>query len=249
MGGGSGERRDESVSFSLRQLRELEDERVEQERKEREASELAAARAQAEASSRAREAEQGARERARRLSLDDLARREAMHRAIVEQTRIEVEARGRAEGAERERRRELELARIRAARPKTRPAALVASALAGMALSLAGAAAAYAGIAKPGAERRVAAIEDAAREAGRAAERDLEALARDGDEKRRRLERALAAAEQRLAEVEGERRGASPPAPRPRVPRSRSAPSTPLAPGTPCHPRDPMCFSLETPRR
>jgi hypothetical protein len=135
------ERRDESVQFSLTELMKLEDERVVREKREREAAEAAAVAAREDAARREREAreraEAEARERARRERAEEEARREAMSRAAVEQARIAVEAKTRAEEAERERRHELELARLRAnvERPHG-PGMLVGSAGVGLALGL-----------------------------------------------------------------------------------------------------------------
>src|SRR5687767_15273928 len=97
-------RRDESVSFSLRELQELEQDRIAREKRETVERHAALAReredrARREAMERAERErhEEEKREAERRRELEDLARREAMQKAIVEQARVEVEARTRAE--------------------------------------------------------------------------------------------------------------------------------------------------------
>lgn len=175
------ERRDESVQFSLKELMKLEDERVDGEkrereardRREREAREEAARRERAELEARERR-EAEAREQARRAELEEEARREAMSRAAVEQARIGVEARARAEEAERERRHEVELLRLRQdSRPKPGAGLVVGAALGGAALaSLLGVVVHFAALG-PAAERRVAeAALQAAAETSRANELD-----------------------------------------------------------------------------
>ena len=106
---GSPERRDESVTFSLKELMKLEDERICQERQAREARELAVKSAREDAERREREelaakdrAAEEERERARFREMEEEARREAMQRAAIEQARITVEARTRAEESDRE---------------------------------------------------------------------------------------------------------------------------------------------------
>jgi hypothetical protein len=124
MGSGA-DRRDESISFSLRELTNLEQARVDEERiardvlaaREREArleSERALVRARAEQE----RLEHDERERIRRQHAEEEARLEALSRAAVEQARLAVEVGARAEEAERERRHERELAEL-AIRHKT----------------------------------------------------------------------------------------------------------------------------------
>ena len=103
-------RREESVQFSLKELLKLEDERLAEQTRERQARDAAAARERDESERRKRaeleekvRTETEARERQRHAELDDLARREAMQKAVVEQSRLEVEVRARAEERERER--------------------------------------------------------------------------------------------------------------------------------------------------
>jgi membrane protein involved in colicin uptake len=166
---GGPERRDESVTFSLRELKELEDERVEQERLAKEARELAALRAREEAVRREREelavrerAEAEERERVRRREVEEEARREAMSRAAVEQARIAVEARARAEEAERERRHELDMQRARVETQKKPGAGTIAgSGLMGAAVAVALCFGVHFAVAKPAADKRIAELDRA----------------------------------------------------------------------------------------
>jgi hypothetical protein len=249
---GATPRRDESVSFSLRELMKLEDERVRREREEREQRALADARAReedrarvrAEAEARAR-AEEEARAEARRRELDDLARREAMHRAAIEQTRIAVEARPRGEEANREREHEIALARIRAEGPRGRPLAPLAAALGGAAVALLVAGGAHLGLAKPAADRRAAEL---AAEISAESQRS-DALAQLLFEQRTAasaLEGELGQARGRLAALERERAVKPPPTSPPRLQKSRK---TRAAQDVPCQSGDPMCFTLDAPKR
>src|SRR5690242_7876368 len=97
MSSGPSGRREESVKFSLKELMKLEDERLAEQARERAARERAAVAEQQNAERRRRaEAEAAARasaeakEREQHAKLDDLARREAMQKAIVEQSRLAV---------------------------------------------------------------------------------------------------------------------------------------------------------------
>src|SRR5262245_46952258 len=101
--------KEESVTFSLKELAKLEDERIDQENRMREAREKAAVAAREDATRKEREelearerAAADERERARFREMEEEAKREAMSRAAVEQARITVEARTRSEEAERE---------------------------------------------------------------------------------------------------------------------------------------------------
>lgn len=160
----TGDGRDESVTFSLRELMKLEDDRIARERASQEARRLSEQAAKLEAERRVEEARAAKekadaeeRERARLREVEDVARREAMSRAAVEQTRIEVEARTRAEEAERERMHERELARLRAEQtPKVAIGPIVGSGFAGLALALVAAVGLYAGSLKPASDRQLA---------------------------------------------------------------------------------------------
>ncbi len=163
------ERRDESVNFSLKELMKLEDERISQERDAREARELAAQAAREEGARRERvelEARESAaaeeRERARFREMEEEARRDAIQRATVEQARITVEARTRAEESDRERRHELELQRMRSeVVHKPGPGAAIASALGGAAGSLAICLVLHFSVSKPAADLRIAELDRA----------------------------------------------------------------------------------------
>jgi hypothetical protein len=109
-------REENSVQFSLDGLLKLEDERVAGEARERTAREKAAKDAKV-AIEREKQAAHSAKMKAeadavaaeKKAELDQLAQREAMQKAIVEQARIQVEAKMRADERERERRHELDL--------------------------------------------------------------------------------------------------------------------------------------------
>jgi hypothetical protein len=178
--------KDESVNFSLKELMKLEDERIDQEKRAREAREQAAmaARQEAERKTRAElEANERAaaeeRERARFREMEEEARREAIQHAAVEQARITVEARTRADESERERRHEIELQRMRTETvKKPGPGGFIGSALAGAAFAFATCLVLHFAVAQPAADKRAAA---------RVAE----------------LERAVASAESRANELSG----------------------------------------------
>lgn len=203
----SGEgRRDESVSFSLRELMKLEDERVDGERQQREARERAAKLAREEAERRERaelEARERTaaeeRERARRIEVEEEARREAMSRAAVEQARIAVEARTRADESERERRHEIELQRMRT-EGQRKPAlgGYLASGLGGAAVAVAGCMVLMFAVAKPASDRRVADLDRAVATAeGRAS--TLERRIDEQNLKLAEVQKALDAARDQLA--------------------------------------------------
>lgn len=210
----SGDRRDESVSVSLKELMKLEDERVSDEKRARDAEALAARRAREEAERREREAAEARlraeaedRERAKLRETEEEARREAMTRAAVEQARISVEARARAEEAERERRHEIELARIRAESAKKGGlGAWIGGGVAGASIAAVASLVLHFGVASPRAERVALGLEDrAARAEQRANEAELSA-----EHERARAAKAeadLAAAKKEL----DERKSAPPP--------------------------------------
>lgn len=233
-------RRDESVSFSLRELMHLEDERVASEHAEARARE-ARAKAEAEQAELRAKADQQARERAaaaereRRAAEERAAtaRIEAMQRATVEQARMEVEARTRADEAERERRHELELARLRAEPPK-RPIGLALGAAAlGAALALG--ASLFVGfvVIKPELDRRQArALEDAARDH----ETRGVALQRQLDEREQALGLVRGELERTRAELAAARKPVVVQGPHPTPP-----PKPPVGHG-PSHPRQSGAF-------
>jgi colicin import membrane protein len=255
---GGPERRDESVTFSLKELMKLEDERISQEREAREARERAAVaareaterreRAELEAKERA-EAEE--RERARHREMEEEARREAMQRAAVEQARITVEARTRAEESERERRHELEMLRMRAETVKKPGAgAFVASGLAGAAVCFALCLVMHFAVSKPAADKRTAELDRAVAGAeGRADE-----LGRRVDDQKARI----AQLENSLAETQAELAKAKAAA----VPKGPAVPSAGTGPrgfgtvtvpkpkdpnnGPPCNKFDPLCGHIDT---
>lgn len=254
------ERQEQSAQFSLQGLMRLEDERLADLKRDREARERAEVEAREEAGRRARAAlearareETERRDRARQDELDAIARREAIQKAAVEQSRLEVEVRARAEERELERRHELELARLRTDAPDARTShagSLSLATLFGGGAMLLVVIGVYFGAVKPAAEHRIAEL--AAESVG---ERDrADALVRGVEEQRRRadaLERAGSAQAQELAQLRnrcasssggatstGAGAGARPTTSR--GPGGRG-PSTPPPPRAACVPGDPMC--------
>jgi len=250
MTGGS-ERRDESVSFSLKELMKLEDERIDQEKKSREArertaklaSEEAERREKAELAARAR-AEADERERTRRIEREEDARLEAMQRATVEQTRITVEARTRAEESERERSHERELQRMRLeGQKKPEIGALIGSGLGGTAFALAGFMVFFFAVAKPASDHRIAELDGNVA----AAEDRAHALDRRIDEQNIKLAAMTKELEAPRKEL------AAQPAPPPAGPPTTTTRPMGHGPATPripvkeekcVDPHDPMCFHI-----
>lgn len=256
-----GPQRDESLSFSLEELKQLEEQRITQEREAREAREKAAKLARDEADRRARAelearelAANEARERARFREMEEEARREAIQRAAVEQTRITVEARTRTEEADRERRHEIELQRLRAeTTTRPGPGGLVASALGGAALVVGLSLVVHFAVSRPAAERRIGELDRAVAGADSRAD---ELGRRVEDQKLRiaQLEKSLGEAQAELT-----RRPAAPP-PKPpgqsgqRQPGPKAAGHGSSKPnlthandGPPCADRfDPLCGHIDT---
>lgn len=245
MTGGPAGRRDESVSFSLRELQDLEEERLAREKRDASEREAAASRAKEEAARRDAEAlaakermDAEAREEQRRRDLEELARREAMQKAIVEQARIEVDAKTRAQERERERQHELELARLRAQQGQTKPGLVIGAGLGSALFVLAGAFAIHLAVLKPSSEARIAALTDMAT---RAEARASEAERRSEEQKSR-----IAALESDL-KASRDAKPAEPTKPgtttqKPSRPHGGSAttPAQPKRAG--CDRLDPMCF-------
>lgn len=249
---GGTERRDESVSFSLKELMKLEDERIDQEKTSREARERSAKlasdeaerRAKADLAARAR-AEADERERTRRIEREEEARLEAMQRATVEQARITVEARTRAEESERERSHERELQRMRLeGQKKPEIGALIGSGLAGTAFALAGFMVFFFAAAKPASDHRIAELDghlSAAEDRGRALDRRLD----DQNIKLAAVTKELEAARKLVA---------AQPAPalvgpttttgRPPVGHPPTPPRIPVKEEKCADPHDPLCFHI-----
>jgi hypothetical protein len=257
----SGERREESVSVSLKELMKLEDERIDRERKLREAEGLAAQRAREEAEKKRREAEEERaraeaeeRERLRLRDLEEEARREAMSRAAVEQARIAVEARARAEEAERERKHEIELARIRAeAAKKSGAGVVVGSGLVGFSIALVAAVVVHFGVTRPANDRAIGALE--ARVA--AAERRANDMGVDVERERARASKAegeLATAQKTIDDLKSA--ASRPPSKAARDPArdqatpptgsSKAQPKNPLGDGPCINDWDPLCGRIRT---
>ncbi len=249
------DRRDESVQFSLKELLKLEDQRVMEQARERDAREAAAARERDEAERRrqadaaaAARAEEEERERKQRSELEELARHEAMEKAIVEQARLEVEVRARTEERERERRHEIEIERLRSVSKKgpSLGAPLVLAAGLGGGVMFLVALAIHLGVHEPSVAARVAELQRRAD----ALEARADDVARQRDEQKRFVgerDAQLADLQTKLAALAT--KPAAPPGPiklghtttlRGKVPEKEKE--------VPCLQGDPMCFSLKTGR-
>ncbi len=234
-------RREQSDRFSLKELMKLEDERVQEQKRDRSLREQAAVRERAEVERRRREdAEAGerlaaeTRERERRAELDGIARREAIQKAVVEQTRLEVEVRARAEERELERKHELELSRLRVeAAKKGQLGSLAGATLLGGGVMLFVAIGVHLGVVKPAVDRRVAELQvNVVAESTRADE-----LVRELTE---RLEKTLGSQAQAIEQLKS------------KIPKQPSAPATtrktdpppPPPPPVRCLPGDPLCPTI-----
>lgn len=259
----TGDGRDESVTFSLRELMQLEDDRIARERASQEARRSSEQAAKLEAERRAEDAriakekaDADERERARLREVEEVARREAMSRAAVEQARIEVEARTRAEEAERERMHERELARLRIEHtPRMAVGPIVGSGVAGLALALVASVGLYAGSLKPASDRQLAerdraVVESSERsselsrrvdELGRVKE-SLEAQLRDAN-------REIASLKDRAVKAPDGRAGgrANGPAASGRGTRDTHRSGAKEGTAEPCPKGDPMCSDLGRP--
>jgi hypothetical protein len=238
------------MQFSLKELLELEDERVEEVARDRKAREDAALREREEADRRRRaeaetkqRAEAADNERRRLAQLDELARREAMQKALVEQARLEVEVRARAEERELERRHEIELQKLRAEGHEGQLASLVGASLLGAGVMLLVALGVHFGVTKPSTDRRAAELQlAAAASEGRAAE-----LGNRVDEQRRAIEglqKQLGDAQAELASLRSAapKKTAPPPVP---THKAASAPTgAPPAPPVTCLKGDPLCPAI-----
>jgi hypothetical protein len=237
--------RDDSVQFSLSELVELEEKRRVREARDEQARQANAAR---ERELKEREQAAQAAERARlaaaeiarkqRDDLDEIARREALQKAIVEQARLEVEIRARADERELERRHEIELARLRREGTQRSLASLLGAALFGGAVSAALAALLYLGVLAPAAQRRFLEASDRVG----SIERHADDLGRELDEERRAkkaLERRASDAEAEVTRLSKLPKSLAPPARSPSRGATRSQ-SERVAPDV-CAPGDPMC--------
>jgi hypothetical protein len=248
MTGGPAGRRDESVSFSLRELQDLEEDRIAREKRDATEREAAAVRAKEDAARREAEtlaakqhAEHVTREEQRRRDLEELARREAMQKAIVEQARIEIDAKTRSQERDRERQHEVELARLRAQQGQTKPGVVIGASLGSALFVLAGAFAIHLAVLKPSSEARIAALTDMA---ARADARATEAERRSEEQNKR-----IAALSEDLRQA----REAKPAEPTTKSTTTTTTGQKPYRPQHPpssqaqpkrtgCDPKDPMCF-------
>jgi hypothetical protein len=232
--------REESVEFSLTELTRLEEERIRQAADEKAAHARTAMEKEA-ARKRAAMEEEAARKAAeRRAELDALAQREAMQKAIVEQARLEVEARTRADERERERRHEIELAslRLESAREKPSPGLvpLAGAALLGGFAAMAVAIAIHLLVTTPTTAARIAMVER---------QRD-DARARGDELERDATRRAMADLESRPAPsaAPSPARDEKPPRPaRPNGPRPPRAEPPPAPVSSTCD-MDPLCGTI-----
>jgi colicin import membrane protein len=247
MTSGPGSRREESTQFSLQELLRLEDERIEEQKREQRAREAAKLQDQADAEQRKREAA-AAKERTdaeaaaqqRSAELDELARREAMQKAIVEQARLTVDVRARAEERELERRHEIELSRLAGEAKTGRVLPLAGASLLGGAVMFVVMLGVQLGVTKPAQARREGELEY----------RITQAEARLGEESRRVEEqrRTIDQLEQKLKAAVDEAKAT----PKAKPPSSVTTPTThpprPQTPSTPAQPQekcankwDPLC--------
>ena len=235
-------RQEGSATFSLGELMKLENERVaEQERDREEATRAAARAAEAVAAKASADAEADAAKK-KRAELDELARRDAIQRAVVEQARLEVDARTRADERERERQHEVALVNARNAPPPPKTTGLGALAGAtglGGALMLVVAMVIHFAVEKPAIERQLTELD---LRAGTAEQR-----ASSAEQKIEQQQRMIAALEKNKSALEAQLATASNPAPSPVKPPpggkpvpTRSAPKTDEK-KAPCPDHDPMC--------
>jgi hypothetical protein len=258
MTSGGKQAREESVQFSLKELLKLEDERLDEQARATKAAEAAALRAKEEAAARKRSEEESARAREaeakegeRRAELDTIARREAMERAVLEQSRLEVDVRARAEEREQERRHEIELARLRLEGKKGSLGALAGSTLLGGAVVMLVALGIHFGVTKPTEVRRIAELEGAV---ASAESRVREESQRTEQERWRAdgLEKKNTALRVQLDELR--QKASSPSAPPPTGGRFGGHPPPasqppPAKPETICIPGDPLCPTITPARR
>lgn len=250
----SGSKREESVQFSLKELLELEDQRLEEQQRAAAAEEANRARARTDAARReadARAAEEQTRRRseelARQAELDELARREAMQKAIVEQARLEVEVRARSAERERERLHEVELARMRSTQPKetTLGGTLIGAAVGG-GVMLAVLLGIHFAVTEPANARRIADAEHARS----IAEAKADERERQSDAQRSamlRLEERLASAERELLASRSRPATAPPPVSHVTPPHVAAPPAAPKhdpASGTCANKWDPLCGAI-----
>ena len=246
------ERRDESVTFSLKELMKLEDERTAEERAALAAADKRVAEERAareEAERRAQQIAEEERARTAARAREEEARLEAMQRATVEQARITVEARTRADESERERAHERELTRMRLEATKKPGIALyVGCAMGGAGLALVAFLVFFFAVAKPASDHRISELEGTAgAERDRATALDLklggesaklQTTQKELNETRRQLAAAQAMAAQAAPSPKGPAAGGGHVGPK--------LPTTnPTKDDKPCvDPHDPLCFHI-----
>jgi colicin import membrane protein len=188
------EQKESSVLFSLKELMNLEEDRIRSEEAERTAAAAAAEKAKADAERSAREAEEArirAEEERRRLdeqrSREETARLEAIRVAEVEKARIEAEQRARLEAMAAQQQHERSLAAINQdqSKKKLRNMLIVGGAVVGIGL-IGGGFALY----KSNADRT--AQDQARAEQQRQADEEKAKLAAQVEEQRKKMESLLA---------------------------------------------------------
>ena len=246
-----------SVSFSLKELTRLEDERVAFERAEvrrrqdeRERARFEEARRAAEAEEqRAREEEERHRDEDRRAR-EEAARLDGMKRGLIERERAQAELAARESEMARVRAHELELARLRDAGGGLK----VVSAWAIAALStlaLVGTSIAYVAVLRPDAERHVAEAKGEARQRGELVDRtaaQVSELGKRVDGLRSELQASQEHAKNLQAQLDdaqrklGDRRGSgAATSPIPHRPAATPTRPTGLIDGPCKYPGDPLC--------
>lgn len=230
-----------SATFSLGELMKLEDERIAEQKRDRETQAKAAADAKLAAETKAKADADAAEATKRRAELDDLARREAMQKALVEQARLEVDARTRADERERERLHEIELANARSTPvpPKsTGLGQLVGATAFGGALMLIVTLAIHFGVEKPATDRRITELE--------LREGIADQRATNAEQKIEQQQRTIAGLEKSKAALEAQLATPVPSDPVAKKPTTPNRPTTttkkPDQKQAPCDPHDPMCF-------
>ena len=228
--------REESTQFSLTELLKLEDERVADARRTDEHRKAATEHAKRAAEERVVAEATARAAAARKTELDELARREAMQKAIVEQARLDVEARTRTDERELERRHELALASLRTEDHKGQLGTIVGGTALGAAAMLAAALGIHFAVLRPASEARVRELASSVT----AAESRVTELEQRGEE-----DRKLIASLRVRPDAEAP---AAVAAPRPVPPTTRTGPvRAPTRPASPTVPdpcagsKDPLC--------
>jgi colicin import membrane protein len=158
------EQKESSVLFSLKELMNLEEDRIKQEDEERKRRAEAEVQARLEAERRAREQEQArlqAEEERRRTDeqrkKEDAARLDAIHAAEIEKARVEAEQRARIEAMSKQQEHQFAMSSLEHDEHKKKLQRMVTFSIAGAAILLFGGLTIYLGKIKPESEAREAA--------------------------------------------------------------------------------------------